>query len=294
MPGRRRRLDSYEVRLVDIASVNLDTLIALTIDVGWPHRASDWRFLLDHGAGLAAIDEIDRTVGCVWWSLYEPNAARLGLVITSPRLQDRGAGRWLTQEGLNRLDGRTVGVTAPGLLRGMCRSMGFLTDRPLDQWEGEPRASFDDPKPATGVIRPLEADDLPALHALDRAAIGCERGRVLESLASVSQGVVLERAGAIAGFALSRPFGRGRALGPVIARSDRDASALAAPLIRAAHGRTLRCDAPRRGGAFGRLLEAAGLKVAEVNTALRRGEGAFKPVDPNGARIFALANQSLG
>lgn len=289
-----RRLDAFEANLVDIARVEIDALLALTIDAGWPHRAADWAFLLKHGSGLAAVDEIGRTLGCVWWTLYEPNAARLGMMVTSPRLQALGAGRWLAQEALARLGGRAIGLTAPRSARALCQTFGFAFEGTLEKWEGEARADVEAPPPVDAYLRPLEGDDLPAVLALDRAALGCGRDEVLRGLAEISEGVVLERGGALRGFALVRPFGRGRALGPVVAANDADAAALAAPLIRSAEGRMLRCDAPRRAGAFARLLAAARLGVVDVGAAMSRGEGAVAARDPQGPRRFAFASQSLG
>ena len=289
----RRRLDAFEARLVDLATVETEALLALTIDAGWPHRAADWSFLLAHGDGLAAVDDIGRTLGCVWWTLYDPDAARLGMMVTSPRLQALGAGRWLAQEAMARLDGRVVGITAPGATRRLFRALGFGAERRLEKWEGVAQP-LPDAAPPAHSIRALRPDDLPSVLALDRAALGCGRGDVLAALAVASDGVALERDGAVRGFALARPFGRGRALGPVIAASEADAAALAAPLIRAAQGQMLRCDAPRAPGAFTRLLAAAGLGVIDVNAALARGSGAFAPRDPEGPRCFALASQTLG
>jgi GNAT superfamily N-acetyltransferase len=279
--------------MVDIASVEVEALLALTIDAGWPHRAADWSFLLAHGSGLAAVDDIGRTLGCIWWTLYDPGAARLGMMMTSPRLQAQGAGRWLAQAALARLDGRVVGITAPSATRRLFRALGFGAERRLEKWEGVAQAPAD-VAPSEASIRPLRSDDLRPLLALDRAALGCGRGDVLTGLAAGSDGVVLERDGAVQGFALARAFGRGRVLGPVIAASDADAAALAAPLIRAADDQILRCDAPRAPGAFARLLAASGLGVIDVNAALVRGGGAFAPCDPEGPRCFALASQTLG
>lgn len=59
----RLAIDAFEIRLVDIRTVDIVQLHALSIAVRWPHRAEDWQFLLDNGQGLAALDEIGRVLG---------------------------------------------------------------------------------------------------------------------------------------------------------------------------------------------------------------------------------------
>jgi hypothetical protein len=58
-------IDAFDVRLSDIDTVNIDQLHALSIGVGWPHRAEDWQFLRNVGRGIAASDEIGRVLGDV-------------------------------------------------------------------------------------------------------------------------------------------------------------------------------------------------------------------------------------
>lgn len=41
--------DNFEMRFAGVANVELSQLHALSIAVGWPHRAADWQHLLDIG-----------------------------------------------------------------------------------------------------------------------------------------------------------------------------------------------------------------------------------------------------
>ncbi|MFE1597356.1 tryptophan-rich sensory protein [Methylobacterium sp. ID0610] len=72
-----------------------------------------------------------------------------------------------------------------------------------------------------------------------------------------SEGVLL-RDGRIAAFALCRPFGRGRVIGPLVAASDADAIAVARPHVAARAGRFLRLDTRRKSGPFADVLMRSG------------------------------------
>jgi len=88
-------IDAFEARAVEIDTVELEQLHALSIGVAWPHRAEDWQFLRDVGHGIVAHDEIGRVLGSAMWFPYGSDFATVGMVITSPRLQALGTAQWL-------------------------------------------------------------------------------------------------------------------------------------------------------------------------------------------------------
>src|SRR4051794_16659686 len=55
---RSVRLKSHELVARDINDVDIELLHALSISVGWPHRAKDWELLRRAGHGIVAVDEI--------------------------------------------------------------------------------------------------------------------------------------------------------------------------------------------------------------------------------------------
>jgi hypothetical protein len=77
-------IDAFRLRLSNIDTVDLDQLHALSIGVGWPHRAEDWQFLRNVGRGIVASDEIGRVLGSVMWFPHGLDFATVGMVITSP------------------------------------------------------------------------------------------------------------------------------------------------------------------------------------------------------------------
>src|SRR5215475_6459371 len=105
-------IDAFDVRLSDIDTVDIDQLHALSIGVGWPHRAEDWQFLRSVGRGIAASDEIGRVLGSAMWFPHGSGLATVGMVITSPRLQSLGAGELLMRRVLQEQDGREIRLNA--------------------------------------------------------------------------------------------------------------------------------------------------------------------------------------
>ncbi|ULR47245.1 GNAT family N-acetyltransferase [Rhizobium sp. K102] len=112
LTSESRFIDSFETRIADIDSVDIDKLHALSMSVAWPHRREDWQFLRDFGQGIAAIDEIGRILGSAMWFPYGDRFATIGMVITSPRLQANGAGQWLMGHALDQVAGRNLGLNA--------------------------------------------------------------------------------------------------------------------------------------------------------------------------------------
>ena len=106
------RLKSFELVARDIADVDVHLLHALTASVGWPHRPKDWDFLIRAGKGLAAVDGIGRVFGTAMWFPHGEDFATVGLVVTSPRTQAQGGGRWLMDHVLEHCRGRDLALNS--------------------------------------------------------------------------------------------------------------------------------------------------------------------------------------
>jgi hypothetical protein len=133
--------------------------------------------------------------------------------------------------------------------------------------------------------------DWPAAARLDRAAHGIDRGYVLGALLGEAEGLVAERDEGLMGFAYCRPFGRGRAIGPIIAVDEETAIALASPLLATHAGEFLRADIPEGMSGFRHFLEGCGLLPAGGATIMIKGRA---PRRTGKARIFGLFNQAIG
>lgn len=296
MTSRSLVIDSIEMTIADITEAEVDQLHALSIGVGWPHRAEDWQFLRHVGKGIVARDNIGRVLGSAMWFPHGDKFATIGMVITSPRLQANGTAQWLMRHAFTDLDGYNVCLSATRAARRLYRSLGFVAERTVYQCQGEaikpdtPAAVPDDI-----VLREINRDDLSSLGTLDQEAYGVDRTPLLLELLSHSKGFGLFRNDRLEAFSLCRPFGRGHLIGPVVAASDHDAIAVIRPQVAEHAGRFLRLDTSQNDGPFSKFVDRSGLSVFDTVTTMRLGE---LPVPAEGRndlpKIYALASQALG
>ncbi|KFF49318.1 hypothetical protein GY26_08785 [Gammaproteobacteria bacterium MFB021] len=286
-----QRVDAYLAEARPLDSGDLDHLHQLAVSVFWPHRARDLRLLMSLGQGYLALDEIERVLASGMYFEMGTDFAMIGMMMTAPRLQARGAGRWLLDRILADCAGRDLRLNATRQAYRLYASAGFVPVVTVHQRQGlVPEAGL--PEISTVYpVRALQKNDLPALQALDRVAFGAERHAVLGALFAVSEGTLAVRDGAPVGFALIRDFGRGRVIGPVVAQDEAMAMALIAPLIQRHPGQFLRIDTSCDSRVFVDFLNAAGLLEYDTVTQMRLGKqrGGDGPV-----RTFGLAAHTLG
>ncbi|UVC12265.1 GNAT family N-acetyltransferase (plasmid) [Rhizobium sp. TH2] len=288
------QVSSFRLRLADIADVDLKHLHTLSIGVGWPHRAEDWQFLREVGKGVVAIDDIGRVLGSAMWFAYDTDFATVGMVITSPRLQAKGAGQWLMGHVRSRLDDRDLGLNATHAARRLYLSMNFKPEAIVYQCQGEAQDPPAFLSASDIVLRPIGPEELDTIADLDEIAFGANRRPLLEKLLSQSRSIALLRDGRIAAFSLCRPFGRGHVIGPVVAETDDDAIAVIRGHIIEHKGAFLRLDTREKKGPFFRFLDDCGLSVFDTVTSMSLGRK--RPAVAQGAstKIYGLASHTLG
>ena len=88
-------IGGYALSCTPMQPEDVPRLHELSVSVSWPHRASDWAFALSLGQGWVARDPIGRVLGSAMWFPLSDAVVSVGMVITSPRLQVNGTGRWL-------------------------------------------------------------------------------------------------------------------------------------------------------------------------------------------------------
>lgn len=290
-------VDTFRMRLADIADVDLSQLHALSIAVGWPHRAEDWRSLLEVGHGFAALDEIDRVLGSAMWFPHGDDFATIGMVITSPRLQTNGAAQWLMRKLIaEELGTRRLRLNATRAAYRLYRSLGFSPRATVHQCQGDARPLPDAPPiPAGLTLRELSSADLDQMTALDAPAFGAARPLHLAHLLEQSVSYGLFRGQSLRAFSMCRRFGRGHVVGPVVAHSDEEAIAVVHPHVTAHAGTFLRLDTHFKAGAFANFVQQCGLPVFDTVTTMTLGEHADYGSGEDGqAVVFALTSQSMG
>ena len=286
-----QRVDVFVSAARPLESGDLHHLHQLAVSVAWPHRSRDLRLLMSLGRGYLALDEIERVLASGMYFEMGEDFAMLGMMITAPRLQTFGAGRWLLDRILADCGGRDLRLNATRAAYRLYESAGFVPVATVHQRQG---MVGEGPLPEGGPtcpVRTLQASDLAALPALDQVAFGAERRAVLEALFAVSEGTVALRDGVPAGFALIRDFGRGRVIGPVVAEDEAMAMALIAPLVTRHRGQFLRIDTACDSPTFFAFLDAAGLDAFDTVTQMRLGK---QRGGDGSVRTFGLAAHTLG
>lgn len=290
-----KMLDPYELRAVPMTAADIPQLHELSVSVVWPHRPEDWDLVIRHGHGLVARDEIERLVGSTMWFPLGESHAAVGMVITSPRLQDHGTGRWLMGLVMDQIGDRGMVLNATRPAYRLYISLGFMPLAPVFQHNGEVTASPDTaqlPALGHGKVRPLLPEDRAAILGLDRAAFALDRTAVMDEVIGLSHGTVLERGGQVRGFALCRRFGRGHVIGPVVAETEAEVLHLIAPIVAEHRGQFLRMDTRAPDGPLRRFLVAHGL--VHHDTVTRMALGRALPAPEGEARTFGLLNQAFG
>lgn len=294
-PGERIQIDAFAMQLGDVAGADLEQLHALSISVGWPHRAEDWQFLRNVGNGVVATDDIGRIMSSAMWFRQSPELATIGMVITSPRLQTHGTGLWLMEHALRELEGVNLRLNATRAAQRLYLSLNFMPEKTVYQCQGIVTEAPNE-RDLSGELRVLGPDDLIAVTALDTAAFGVVRAVVIEKLMSTSRGYGLFRDGVLKAFALCRRFGRGHVVGPIVASDDEEAIAVLSPHIRDRQGRFLRLDTHVETGDFALFVLRNGLTVYDTVLTMSRGKrlADFATGETRAPLTYSLASQTLG
>ncbi|RWI18202.1 MAG: N-acetyltransferase [Mesorhizobium sp.] len=296
-PSESLKIDAFSMRIGDVQDVDLERLHALSLSVGWPHRAEDWQFLRESGQGFVALDEIGRALGSAMWFPHGANFATVGMVIISPRLQTQGAAQWLMKRIFDRIPGRDLRLNATRAARRLYLSLDFQPEKTVYQCQGIARVpTAGRPTEAHGGVRTLEAGDIAAAIALDAAGFGVRRTALIEKLFEHSAGYGLFDGNKLTAFALCRPFGRGHVIGPVVAGSDPDALAVVRPHVADHSGYFLRIDTHMDNGEFAAFLSHSGMPVFDTVLTMSKGKCLADFSDGGSARpkTYALASQTLG
>ncbi|AMH43740.1 MULTISPECIES: GNAT family N-acetyltransferase [Burkholderiaceae] len=268
---------------------------ALTVELKWPHRAEDWQFVAQAGAGFVAI-EAGEVVGTALYWTYGDDRASLGMVIVSPARQGLGIGRKLMESVLEALEGRVTFLHATLAGQPLYEKLGFRAVGTLDQHQG---TAFQPPLmalPSGERLRPLGTNDTARLIDLASRACGLDRTQTLPALLANADGIGLDRDGELIGFSLFRRFGRGFAIGPVVAPGSDPvrAKALISHWLSLNEGVFIRIDTPAECG-LTEWLDGLGLpRVDSVMKMVLNAPAATGRDNPDDdCRQFAIINQAM-
>ncbi len=274
-----------DVALVPFTEAHLPGALKLSQDLVWPFRYEDWAFALTVGQGFV-LERGDEVVGTAILFPFGETGATAGMIIVSNAAQGRGYGSRLMNTLLEAAGSRTILLNATPEGRALYERRGFVPVDEIRQHQGRLPGRHD--APSEDLVRPMRAEDMDALVRLDEEATGFQRGPLLRRLAEVGEVFVLVRGGEPAGYAVSRLFGRGHVIGPVIAADVDDARLLTTAALSRLEGAFVRMDTSVKSGLAPWLAE---IGLPQVSDALVMVRGELSPSGP--ARLFALSNQSI-
>ncbi len=277
------------VLLRPMTADDLPAAHALSAQIHWPHRLVDWEFAFSLGGGLVA-ERDGALVGTAMRWRWGAQHATVGLVIVDERCRGRRIGQRLMLGLLDGLDGHSVLLHATPEGRGLYERLGFTAIGEVRQHQG--RAAH---APLVALspgarLRPASRHDVERLILLDSAACGMRRDTLVRQLLDTGDAVILDRDGQAEGFAVLRRFGRGQAIGPVVAPDAAGAKALISHWVNLCARKFVRIDVDFASG-LTEWLETLGLLRAGGPAIMVRGPALERSRD---MRLFAIVNQALG
>ncbi len=285
-----------EIILREMTAADLPACHGLSQAVSWSHRLEDWQLALHCGKGWVAESDGSVLGSAIYWP-WGSEIATLGLVIVSPDCQGRGAGKALLKTLIGKLEDSKIRLHATPEGKPLYEKLGFVTTGGIRQQQSRELPTIAAPQLAKNCcFKALGADDVNTLSELDALSSGMQRQALYQALLdphspfSMEKGLLLTRDEQAAGFALLRKFGRGYAIGPVVADSLENAKALIQQLLSQSTGQFMRLDVEAESG-LAEWLEALGLPcVDQPTTMFKNGE---PPLAASGWRNFVLATQAL-
>lgn len=259
-------LDAISVHLDELKDSGIEALHQLSVNLGWPHRENDLRFLLQQGQGYLARDDGGRAHAAAMCFPFGDDFATIGMVITSPRLQAKGGGAWLMQHVMEAMHDRALGLHTTRAAHRLYRSLGFEDEGTVCLRQGVAAHPPEVGLPAGAELRQILTSDSASIVALDSLATGTQRSPFLAALLARGHGTVLSRNGQAVAYAVARNAGRGVVIGPVIAGSDEDAMAVVQPLLAQNVGEFVRIDSAQQHAGFEQFLQLCGLPVRDTVT----------------------------
>jgi predicted N-acetyltransferase YhbS len=281
------------VTLRPMTAADLDAAHALSAEMRWPHRPADWEQAFRHAEGFVA-ERDGQTLGTALRFRWGPRHATLGLIIVTAAAQGRRIGHRLMTALLDGLDDCHLLLHATLEGRGLYERLGFERTGEVRQHQGTAL-----PAPLVALragwrLRPAGSSDGPALRALDAQARGMPRDALIDELvAGAEAAVVLDDGGAARGFGLLRRFGRGYAIGPVVAPDLDGARALIAHLTGLNAGRFTRIDIDAASG-LAEWVESLGLARVDAPVTMQRGRTAADDAGPGAPKLSAIVTQAIG
>ncbi|MFF4444010.1 GNAT family N-acetyltransferase [Streptomyces sp. NPDC001502] len=256
---------------------------------GWNPGDSDrFAFAVADPEGFL-IGRLDgEPVACISAVRYGGGFGFIGFYIARPAVRGQGYGIRLWHAGMERLDGRLVGLDGVVDQQGNYRKSGFRWAWNNFRYEGTPQGDDD------GAVEIVDAGTLPfgRLAAYDRRFFPAPRDAFLSAWTGLPGRTALAavRDGRIEGLGVIRPSSAAHRIGPLYAATPAVAAALLRGLARQAPDGLVSVDVPDANPAAGALFERLGLAPAFETARMYTGPAPDLPLP----ELFGVTSLELG
>ncbi|MFO1082668.1 MAG: GNAT family N-acetyltransferase [Reyranellaceae bacterium] len=287
--------DSEAVAITPIDATQAEAALPLSVEAGWNQTVEDWRFMLKAGRGFGVA-----APGGGWQAsaLVLPVGERLSwisMVLVTKTARRHGLGTGLLRHCLEiaRDGGGVAGLDATEQGRPIYLPLGFHDLYPIRRWHFDGNRATTVPGLAGITVNPLQAADLPAVMAYDRARSGMGRAATLAHLAArrpTLAWVARDASRQVVGFVMGRDGRTATSLGPIVAEDELIALLLASRAAVLAGGPVI-TDVPQAHRGMTRWLTDAGATSPRGYVRMTLGEA---PGLEDPEFLFALAGPELG
>lgn len=228
-------------------------------------------------------------VGCISVVKYGADFAFLGLYIVHPAHRGKGYGKAIWDAGIASAAGRTIGLDGVPAQQDNYRKSGFAYAYGSARWTGALRGLVT----KRSYVRPVTADDVPAIRDFDRRHVAADRDRFLKAWLAPSSTRQTEgyfEDGALRGYGTVRRCVSGWKIGPLFADTPAVAEALLATLVTPAGVDPISIDIPGPNAAAVAMAQRLGLRPAFETARMYLGPAPELPLD----RVFGVTTLELG
>ncbi|NEJ74446.1 GNAT family N-acetyltransferase [Rhizobium phaseoli] len=278
-------MQTESIVLAPFEAHHLDDAVALSRAAGWAHRREDWEMIWSLSQGRVALAG-DRVVGTALMTPFGDTCSAINMIIVDESQRGRGLGRKLTTAVLELAGDRQCRLTATSDGLPLYEKIGFVATHQIVRHQGV-ASQVDAPENVEWVT----PDALPEIKAVDGAAFGASRDRLIDVLAKEGTFAAIRNGDRIVAFASTRLFGKGEVVGPVVAENFEQARDLLAFILSGKEGRFVRIDIPEQTGLSSSLEDWGMPQEGEVVAMVRGAAGRSQtPV----VQTFCLASQAIG
>ncbi len=271
---------------------DLPDCMGLVRAAGWNQRLEDWRLVYALSPeGLFVATHNGAVVGSVGTVNYADLVSWIAMVLVDPTMRRRGIATQLMRTCLDKLATcETVKLDATPAGREVYRKLGFVDECQLSRLTVSSVPAI---SPQKTRIRPMTEADLPHVAELDAQAFGVPRGDLLGRIRVMAPeyAFVSEGTQGLDGFCVGRHGATCEYLGPLTARDDSTARALAASVLGVLRGRSAMIDVPVTQPDWQAWLKSLGFSEQRIFLRMAKGPNRFP-----GRRdfVFGIAGPEFG